>query len=193
MQGRNGGAWTLDAHLKLYGHNFNSGVSEFIIKELKPTSILEFGCGVGWYCKYMSDNGVEIVHGIEPEKMDESNFVNDGCEQFCFNVTEQEEPEGILSQYDMVLSLEVMEHVPRKFHDRAFDFLASKKPRIVVFGAARVNQGGHGHVAERPEEEWIQEWVKRGYTKNQELTDKARKSCSARNTNHIKNINVYTL
>ena len=141
----------------------------------------------------MSDNGVDIVHGIEPEKMDESNFTNEGCSQFCFDVTQDEEPSEMLSQYDMVLSLEVMEHVPRKFHTKAFDFLASKKPRIVVFGAARVGQGGHGHIAERNEEEWIQEWESRGYTRNQELTDLARKSCSKRNTNHIKNINVYTL
>jgi hypothetical protein len=189
--GGNGGAWGLNEHLKLYGKNFNNGVAEFIVKEIKPTSLLEFGCGVGWYCDYISGQGTNPVHGIEPEPMDPECFKNEGCKQFCFDATSQEEPDGMLEHYDMVLSLEVMEHIPREHHTKMFDYLASKKPRVVLFSGARPGQGGHGHIAERPEKEWISEWESRGYKKDLVLTQKARNSCNRRNTNHIRNINVY--
>ena len=192
MKGKTGGAWSLDSH-KIQNHRFNNGLAEFVYNEFKPKSVLEFGCGIGWYCDYFSSNGASIVHGIEPELMDENYFKNEGCKQFCFDVTQDDEPEDMLDQYDMIFSLEVLEHIPRKYHEKVFDFLASKKPKIVVFSAARVGQGGHGHIACRPEEEWIQEWKSRGYVRNEELTNKVRESSNRRNINHIKNVNVYTL
>lgn len=192
MSGTNGGSWTLEQHQQWYGYNFNEGASKAALELIKPESILEFGCGVGWYCKYFSDNGVKTVHGIEPETMDPNNFLNDGCEQFAFDVTSQDEPEGIHDKYDVVWSLEVAEHIPHEHHKAVFDYLANKEPRIVVFSGARVGQGGHGHVAERPEEEWRSEWTSRDYILNEELTQALRKRCTPRNTNHIRNIQVFT-
>lgn len=192
MSGANGGHWTLEQHNAWYGYNFNQGATDYIINVLKPQSVLEFGCGVGWYCKYLSDYGVNPMHGIEPATMDPSNFENEGCEQFNFDVTRQDEPDGIQEYYDVVLSLEVLEHIPREFHTKVFDYLASKEPHVVVFSGARVGQGGHGHVAERPEEEWRAEWTERGYIFMPELTQHIRKVCTPKNTNHIRNIQVFT-
>lgn len=192
MSGTDGGSWTLQQHQQWYGYNFNEGASKAALELIKPESILEFGCGVGWYCKYFSDKGIKTVHGIEPETMDPNNFLNDGCEQFAFDVTFQDEPEGIQDKYDVVWSLEVAEHIPHEHHKAVFDYLAAKEPRIVVFSGARVGQGGHGHVAERPEEEWRSEWTSRDYILNEELTIALRKRCTPRNTNHIRNIQVFT-
>lgn len=191
MTGHNG-SWTLEQHQQWYGYNFNEGVTKTALEVINPKSILEFGCGVGWYCKYFSDHGVGIVHGIEPQEMDANNFDGDGCRQFVYDVTTQEEPEDIRDHYDVVWSLEVLEHIPREFHKQVFDYLASKEPRIVVFSGARVGQGGHGHVAERDELEWRDEWTSRDYILNIELTHLFRRMCTPRNTNHIRNIMVFT-
>ena len=71
--------------------------------------------------------------------------------------------------------------------------MSSKNPRIVVFSAARVGQGGHGHIAERPENEWIKEWSDRNYIVDKELTKQIRNSSNKRNINHIRNLNVYKM
>lgn len=65
-------------------------------------------------------------------------------------------------KFDLVFSIEVMEHVPRNLHDKAFDFLASKVGKIMIFGAARPGQSGTGHTACRPREEFKAEFLKRG-------------------------------
>ena len=185
-------AWTLEEHLKWYGKNFNDGAAKWILDNGKPTSLLEFGCGGGYYCQYWSDEGTPVVHGIEPEQMDQSCFVNEGCEQFVFDVTKQAEPEGMQEEYDMVVSIEVMEHVPLKFHTKVFDYLAGKNPRMVVFSGARIGQGGHGHIACRSEEDWRSEWLKRGFKFEKELTKQLRAASNPRNGNHVRNLQVFT-
>ncbi len=41
---------TLGEHIKHYNNNFNSGLAKAIYELYKPNTILEFGCGVGYYC-----------------------------------------------------------------------------------------------------------------------------------------------
>jgi len=183
--------WTAEQHNQWYGKNFNDGMNRWVVETLKPKTVLEFGCGVGWYCEFFSKNGVETVHGIEPAPMEAERFSEDNCQQFMWDATTQPEPEGILSNYDMIFSVEVMEHVHKSYHPKVFDILASKKPRVVVFSAATPGQGGHGHIAERYEIEWIGEWGKRGYAVDKNLTDGIKKSCNKRNINHVKNLHVY--
>ena len=185
--------WTLDTHKNLYPNNFNDGMNRWVVENLKPTTVLEFGCGIGWYCNFFSNHGVKTVHGIEPAPMDPEMFSHVNCKQFTWDATVQPEPKGLLSNYDMIFSVEVMEHVDRKFHKKIFDYLSSKNPRIVVFSAARVGQGGHGHIAERPENEWIKEWSDRNYIVDKELTKQIRNSSNKRNINHIRNLNVYKM
>jgi hypothetical protein len=56
---------------------------------------------------------------------------------------------------------------------------------------ARPEQGGHGHVAERPEAEWRQEFVSRGLAFEPDLTRLAREMCDEMNIIHRRNIQVF--
>ena len=183
--------WTIDQHNKWYPKNFNDGMNKWVVDTLKPKTVLEFGCGVGWYCEFFANHGVETVHGIEPAPMDPERFSHENCKQFTWDATIHPEPEGILPEYDLIFSVEVMEHVHRDHHKKMFDYFVSKNPRLVVFSAATPGQGGHGHIAERHEIEWKDEWKVRGYVVDQELTAGIKKSCNKRNINHVKNLNVY--
>ena len=183
--------WSFEDHKNWYPNNFDNGMVDFVIEKLRPHSVLEFGCGIGDSCHYLSEAGVPIVHGIEPEPMDPEMFKNEGCRQFVWDITTQEEPEGILPEYDMILSIEVMEHVDRKFHEKVFNYLASKNPRVILFSAATPGQGGHCHIAERVEKEWISEWNSRMFAVDDHLTKEVKESCNKRNINHKKNCIVY--
>ena len=62
--------WTAEQHNQWYGKNFNDGMNRWVVETLKPKTVLEFGCGVGWYCEFFSKNGVETVHGIYTSMQD---------------------------------------------------------------------------------------------------------------------------
>lgn len=183
--------WTFEEHKKWYPNNFDDGMIRFFVEQFKPKSILEFGCGIGHYCNFMSNSGIPIVHGIEPEPMDPEMFKNEGCENIVWDATKDPEPDTLLTEYDAIVSIEVMEHIGKKHHADVFDYLVSKNPRVVLFSAARPGQGGHGHIAERPEREWIEEWEKRGYRRDHDISNKQKKACNKRNINHVKNCNIF--
>jgi len=183
--------WSLSEHNTLYGVNFNKGLAKWLLQNLKFDSLLEFGCGPGYYCKFWNDNGVETVHGIEPELMDKNNFMNEGCEQFCYDITNQDEPDGILPHYDVITTIEVLEHIDQKFHDIIFDYFVSKNPKAIIFSAARPGQAGHGHIACRTKEDWASELIKRGYELNQIQTDDICESSDKKNVNHRRNLQIF--
>lgn len=83
------------------------------------------------------------------------------------------------------------EHIPIDKHEALFDFLVSHAGRIIVFSGARPGQGGHGHIAERAEHEWREEFVKRGCRFDPRLTIQARSMCNPRNINHRQNLQVF--
>ena len=135
--GKNGGHWSKEEHLKQNGlHTFNNGVCDWVINNFKPNNVLEFGCGMGYYSSYFSRKGVDTVHGVEPKFMGNELFDEENnCLQFNFDITVDDIPEKIKNtKYDVLFTLEVMEHIDRKFHDKIFDFFTEKSDIIVFFG-----------------------------------------------------------
>tara|TARA_R110000796_G_scaffold43431_4_gene106753 strand:- start:3466 stop:4071 length:606 start_codon:yes stop_codon:yes gene_type:complete len=183
--------WSLQDHNRLYGKNFNGGAASWILNNIDFNSVLEFGCGPGYYCKFWSDNDIRYAHGIEPEQMDQSCFINDGCEQFEYNISQQPEPEGILPAYDLIVSIEVMEHIDRIYHNKVFDYFLSKSPRTIIFSAATPGQLGTGHIACREEEDWRNEFLERGMLFDETQTRALRLASNQQNINHIKNLQVF--
>lgn len=185
-------AWTVKEHHQRYGDNFNSGLIKYINDTLQPKKIIEFGCGVGWYCDYFSKNGGEIIYGIEPNLMEQKYFNGKNCIQIQIDLTKQNLPLNYsINDLDLFWSVEVMEHIERKEHSKLFDLFTSWKPKNIVFSGARIGQGGYGHIACRDEEDWRQEWTSRGYIFNKEMTMQARKLSNKKNVNHIKNIQIF--
>lgn len=193
-KGKNGGKWSLQTHLKNYGpKTFNDGICNWIMVNIKPKSVIDFGCGVGYYSNYFSLAGADVVHAIEPEKMDSKLFNNErNCIQFELDITNQKIPEIIQnSKYDLVFSLEVLEHIERKYHDKIFDFLCEKSNQYIIFSGARIGQPGIGHISCRDELDWRNEFLKRGYVFENDLTNDIRKSSNIININHRKNLQVF--
>ncbi len=191
-KGSQGGSWSKETHMKYNGlHTFNNGICNWIMNNLKPKTILEFGCGMGFYANYFSKNGAELVHAIEPDFMG-NDFFHNTCLQFNFDATKDNIPEEIASRtYDMVFSLEVMEHIPIESHDKLFDLLCGKADKYIVFSGARIGQFGHGHIACRDEEDWRLQITKRGWSFDTDLTAKIRANSNKINVNHKKNLQIF--
>ena len=77
---------------------------------------------------------------------------------------------------NMVLCLEVAEHIHESAHatlcDTCTDNLIEGRGNFLVFSAAYPNQGGIGHVAERPAKYWMDQFSLRGLNYRKDLTTK---------------------
>lgn len=184
--------WTAQEHLVRYGPNFNNGMAEYIAHTLKPASILEFGCGLGLYCDFFKTQlDTKKVFGIEPEPMGGVFETPNGPKQLAIDIFTDRHPEPLEQKFDLVMSIEVAEHIPREKHELLFDFLVSHTDNWIVFSGARVGQGGHGHIAERDEEDWKNEFLKRGMIFQEILTRNIRLACNEKNINHRQNLMVF--
>lgn len=192
ITGNSGGAWTADTHKTLYPNNFNNGLATFIANQFMPQSVLEFGSGLGEMASFLAKNTrATTVDCIEPLIMPDSALANQNLRQFTTDIFTTSLPIELKKTYDLVLSIEVAEHIERWLHPKLFDFLASRAANWLIFSGARIGQGGHGHVAERPEHEWCHELISRGLIFREDLTKAARTACDQKNINHRRNVMVF--
>lgn len=191
MQGNDGGAWTSATHNRLHPGNLNQGLARFISEVLQPTDILEFGSGEGVLATALGKSRrLEPSYCIEP-LVDQVFEAGLNLNLLNLDIFRQPAPLVLDRTFDLLLSIEVAEHVERDRHEALFDFLAARAGRWVVFSGARPGQGGHGHVAERPEMEWRSEWTQRGFLFDDRMTALARNRCDPRNINHRRNVMVF--
>lgn len=117
------------------------------------TSAIDLGCGPGHYCKALlmaNESGI-VVHGIEGTPGMSQSMSMPGFEFAIkhFDLT-QDISEMLPDPYDLVLCLEVAEHIPPE-HEQTFlrniDHLCK---RYLVLSWAIPGQGGIGHVNEKP-------------------------------------------
>jgi len=192
LVGSQGGAWDSSTHETLYPQNFNHGLAEFIVKELKPNNVLEFGSGLGILSKYINDNAKsESYYCIEPNYIEGSYDNVHGPKLLPLDIFNESHPHVLNYKFDLVLSIEVAEHIEIEKHEELFDFLVAHTKKWIVFSGARVGQGGLGHIAERAEEEWRHEFVKRGMVYEKGLTNSIRLACDKENINHKRNVMVF--
>lgn len=190
--GNAGGAWDEKMHMALHPKNFNFGMANFIVNTIKPKSILEFGSGLGFLSRHIVDTlHLSDVYCIEPNEIKGVYDAINGPKLISIDIFKDNHPKEIQQTFDLVMSIEVAEHIEREKHDALFDFLVGHANNWIVFSGARVGQGGHGHIAERPEEEWKEEFVKRGMVYQAQLTEDIRAACDKKNINHRQNLMIF--
>lgn len=167
--------------------------------------VLEIGCGVGVYVDaFKKENAKKKrqVIGIEPNEMG-GTFARgkEGPKQLAINFLDADDP-GIYAHqirndelggeaFDLIYSIEVMEHIPRERHEDAVKFLvgSARKGTKLIFGAAHPGQKGVGHIGNRKTTEWVKLMEKHGFVMNHEETAKAQRQMQE--FNHRVNTRIY--
>ena len=165
--GEEGGQWTACTHLKIYGLNLATYFLRFLAYKIRPRTVLELGCGLGTTSDYLVRHvpGGASVTCVEPEPMLGEVFNRHPtmrARQLAFNAFEAGSQgcynQLLGSKFELVLSVEVAEHIPAKHHPNMIKLLAGAVAPggHLVFSGARKNQGGTGHLPEssRSREEW---------------------------------------
>lgn len=123
-----------DAQLSLTLLNF--------FKKEQAESVVDFGCGLGDYVRFFQE------HELPTEGYDGNPSTPELTQGRC-GILDLSEPFDLHKQFDWVLSLEVGEHIPKKYEHIFIQNLIKHFKKGIVLSWAIKDLGGYGHVNEQ--------------------------------------------
>lgn len=131
-----------------------------LILEIIPCNrVVDVGCGDGTWLNIFQESGVKEILGIDGSYVDENILVISKNNFLPWNLTQ---PIKLDEKFDLVISLEVAEHLPPDCAESFVDSLTSLGT-VILFSAAIPSQGGDNHVNEQWQEYWAEQFQRRGY------------------------------
>lgn len=134
-------------------------VVPLVLGLVRARSVVDIGCGDGTWLSIFCKSGVTDVLGLDGE------YVGDELLQVpkeCFRATDLKKPFNLDRSFDLVVSLEVAEHIPEACATSFVQSLTQLAP-AVMFSAAIPFQGGNHHVNEQWPEKWAELFRKHDY------------------------------
>jgi SAM-dependent methyltransferase len=139
------------------GSRASAAVVVPIVRDIiRPTSILDVGCGVATWLAEWVNQGVTDVLGLDGEYVDKRALQ---IESAKFIPTDLRQTFSLGRKFDLVQSLEVAEHIDQEYADLFVEALTNHGD-IVLFSAAIPGQGGTHHVNEQWPSYWIEKFMK---------------------------------
>ena len=134
-------------------------VVPLLIDWFAPRSVCDVGCGTGTWLSAFKQRGVTDVVGLDGPWVNERQLEIDASE-FVRHDLKSAFP--MSRRFDLVISLEVAEHLPSEL---AGQFIAEivKLADIAVFSAAVPAQGGTNHINEQWPEYWRDIFARHNY------------------------------
>lgn len=164
---------------------FDEGFIQSVLDICQPTTVLDLGCGQGYFVKWLREKRVE-AWGVEGEDLGTS-FKAPG-----YQIQQDlSQPFDLGKTYDVVMCTEVVEHISEACEETVFNNIACHTHRYLVFSGATPGQGGTGHINEKPEVHWFSCLVSRGF----KLLHKASVRTRLASTLdwYVKNISIWEL
>jgi SAM-dependent methyltransferase len=147
-------------------------IATSILLDIKPNSVVDVGCGTGVLLDFLRQRGCHVL-GLE---------YSEAALQYCrdrkldVRKFDLEKDAFMDSQFfDVAISMEVAEHLPKAVADRYVDLLA-RLSNVIVFTAAPPGQGGTDHVNEQPPSYWISKFQIRGFVYDEGMSKRWRES-----------------
>ena len=130
-----------------------------VLELVRPTSIVDVGCGVGSWLAVFNDLGVESILGVDGDYVDRAMLEIPAAR---FVTRDLAAPFRLQQRFDLVVSLEVAEHLPARSAEDFVESLAALGD-VVLFSAAIPFQEGERHLNEQWPDYWVALFQKRGY------------------------------
>jgi SAM-dependent methyltransferase len=123
-----------------------------IMEMLKPTSVIDIGCGAGHWLAVAAELGVGDILGVDGEWVLKTELA---LPRDKLVVHDLEQPLSLGRTFDLAISLEVGEHLPAN-QARSFVQTLCTVSNKIVFSAAIPGQGGRHHL----NEQWPAYWAR---------------------------------
>jgi hypothetical protein len=141
----------------------------------KPKTMIDYGSGDGWWSHSFKQAGSDHCFAVELDDIAYDHTPED----VFFKQHDLREPlTDLQGTFDLVMCLEVAEHIPKhQAHNALLATLAKSTGGLLVFSAAQPGQPGTGHVNPQPQHYWVEAIQKYPYIQlSNERTAVARKA-----------------
>lgn len=134
-------------------------IAPLVADLINPQSVVDVGCGLGAWLSAFQECGVDDILGIDGEHIDPAWL---SIPETCFLACDLSNPPAIERRFDLVVCLEVAEHLPERSSRDFVGFLTGLGPNV-LFSAAIPFQGGEHHVNEQWPDYWARQFEERDY------------------------------
>ena len=146
-----------DHWLKFFG-----GVADGIVRELRPASVLDAGCAMGFLVEALRQRGVD-ASGIDVSEFAIAK-VDESVREHC-SVASLTEP--LPRRYDLIVCIEVLEHIPAAEAGAAIANLCAATDRLLL-SSTPDDYGEATHLNVQPPEAWSEALAREGFVREVE-------------------------
>lgn len=141
-------------------------LAETIVEMFNPKTVTDLGCATGLYMACLMSKGVEC-RGIElsPNALDDSVRLVDSD---CVTVADLREPILFPDYSDVVLCLEVLEHIQEEYAGQAVRNIVNAGNVLII--SPSPHGGGEHHHNPKPKDYWMDKFKAHGYVESPEKT-----------------------
>lgn len=135
-----------------------------LVDLFRPGSVVDVGSGDGTWLRAFSRRGSEVA-GMDGPWVPRRHLQIDEGDFFPIDLGKAPLPYALSlprPRYDLLISLEVLEHVDPERGDALVDLICSLSDTLII-SAAAPDQGGTRHVNERWPDYWVTKFQDRGY------------------------------
>jgi len=153
------GFWeTTDQTGHVHDLSIAAALSQYLADKQAKT-VVDFGCGLGDYAKAFKADGYKVeAYDGNPN----TETLSDGIGK----VLDLSKPFYLGKKFDVVMSLEVGEHIPKEFEEQFIDNITKHAKKHLIISWAVIGQGGDGHVNCANNDYIIGQIVDRGFKHN---------------------------
>jgi SAM-dependent methyltransferase len=139
-----------------------------LVELVRPRSVVDVGCGVGTWLECFAQHGVTDVFGVDGDHVRRSQL---RIAEREFEGIDLAKPFRMRRRFDLVLCLEVAEHLPPQSAPDIVESLV-RLGDVIAFSAAIPHQGGILHLNEQWPAYWSELFARLGFASIDCLRDR---------------------
>lgn len=136
---------------------FFGGIADRIVSDIGPTTVLDAGCALGFLVEALRARGVQAF-GLDISEYAIAN-VHPSIRPFCW-VGSLLDP--LPQRYDLIVTIEVLEHIPPAEAERAIANLCAHTDDI-LFSSTPFDYKEATHCNVQPPEYWAERFARHGF------------------------------
>lgn len=139
---------------------FFGRIADLICSEIQPRSVLDVGCAMGFLVEALRDRGVDAWG------LDVSDYaleqVREDIEPYVWRASITE---PLARDYDLIVAIEVLEHLAAPDGELALDNICAHAGDV-VFSSSPVDLSEMTHLNVQPPEYWATQFARRGFLRD---------------------------